>query len=164
MGLLPSQYTAILQNIYDDKSDIISSLVTTRFVNMNTNGQWVALLTEDEEDYIYWQHGFNIWASQLHLEWFATGDAFLVYPKLIQLQPAVLLLDGLLPRSEELAWLKRILSHEYCQGMSVIMLAGQFSDEERQMYLDTGAAECMLKPTSYEELEQAVARVGSYPH
>ncbi|MFD2933877.1 PleD family two-component system response regulator [Spirosoma flavum] len=129
---------------------------------MNDNWQWVALLTEDEDDYAYWQYGFGCWAAHLRVEWFATGDAFFARPGLIEGKPSVLLLDGLIPMNEEPAWLNKILEHECCQVLPIIMLAGEFMDGQQQGYLNLGAAECMIKPTNQHDLQRAILSVSRY--
>ena len=126
---------------------------------MNANQQWVAFLTEDEDDFAYWQYGFNAWAAHLRLEWFATGDAFFARPGLVDLRPTALLLDGLMPMNEEPHWLRRILDHECCQNLYVVMLSDLFLDDEQQLYLNMGAAACLTKPTNQAELERAILSV-----
>ena len=129
---------------------------------MNVNQQWVALLTEDEDDFLYWQHGFDSWATHLRLEWFASGNAFFARPELLHDKPTILLLDGLMPRDEEVTWLAKILNHDCCQNVHVIVLSDHFVDNQQQTFLNIGATACMLMPTSQEELQQAVAKISSY--
>ncbi|GAB3727681.1 hypothetical protein [Spirosoma lituiforme] len=123
---------------------------------MSTNRQWVALLTEDEDDFAYWQFGFKNWTNHLQVEWFATGDAFFERADLATAPPAVLLLDGLIPSNDEPHWLRRILEHECCQNLVVIMLSDQFTEEEQRQYKALGASAFMIKPESQLELETAV--------
>ncbi|MBD2755084.1 hypothetical protein [Spirosoma validum] len=129
---------------------------------MNTSGQWVAMLTEDEDDYLFWQYGFKAWAAHFRLEWFATGNAFFERQALQQNRPGALLLNGLIPLSEEPNWLAKILKHVCCQGLNVIILADLFPDDQRQMYMSLGAVECMILPTTQRELEQAVRKIIAY--
>ncbi len=129
---------------------------------MNNDWPWIALLTEDEDDYAYWQYGFGCWATHLRMEWFATGEAFFARPGLMNIGPAVVLLDGLIPMNEESHWLAKILKHECCQGLSVIMLADQFPDDQQQMYMDMGAVDCMVKPINQQDLQKAILAVSRY--
>ena len=126
---------------------------------MNANQQWVAFLTEDEDDFAYWQYGFNAWAAHLRLEWFATGDSFFARPGLVEFRPTALLLDGLMPMSEEPQWLRRILDHDCCQNLHVVMLSDLFLDDEQQLYLNMGAAACLTKPTNQDELQRAILSI-----
>lgn len=124
---------------------------------MNTNRQWVALLSEDEDDFAYWQFGFKNWKNHLEVEWFATGEAFFNRPDLDTSPPVVLLLDGLIPSNDESNWLRRILEHECCQNLAVIMLSDRFTEEEQHQYKSLGASAFMIKPESQIELETAVS-------
>lgn len=129
---------------------------------MNTNRQWVALLTEDEDDFAYWQFGFTSWANHLKIEWFATGNAFFDRSDLAISPPAVLLLDGLIPSNDEPQWLRRILEHDCCQNLAVIMLSDQFTESEYEQYTALGARAFVIKPASQLELEKAVLSVSQY--
>ncbi|GAB3806003.1 hypothetical protein GCM10028819_40460 [Spirosoma humi] len=129
---------------------------------MNTNRQWVALLTEDEDDFAYWQFGFANWANHIELNWFATGDAFFDRPDLTASPPVVLLLDGLIPNNDEPHWLRRIVAHECCRKMAIVMLADHFTDAERQQYGELGAIDFIIKPVNQSELERAILSVRQY--
>lgn len=129
---------------------------------MNTNRQWVALLTEDEDDFAYWQFGFKNWANHLEIEWFATGDAFFDRPDLTTSPPVALLLDGLVPNNDEPYWLRRIVAHECCRALAVVMLSDHFTDAERQQFKALGASGFIIKPANQLELERAVLSIRQY--
>ena len=129
---------------------------------MNTNRQWVALLTEDEDDFAYWQFGFLKWASHIQIEWFATGDAFFDRPDLTTSPPAVLLLDGLIPTNDEPHWLHRILEHDCCRELAIIMLSDNFTDDEQRQFKAIGATAFIIKPANQLELEKAVLSVSKH--
>jgi len=129
---------------------------------MNTNRQWVALLTEDEDDFAYWQFGFTTWANHIKLDWFATGDAFFDRPDLTAYPPVALLLDGLVPSNDEPHWLHRILAHGCCRGLAVIMLSDNFTDAEREQYMALGAIDFIIKPANQLELEKAILSICQY--
>lgn len=129
---------------------------------MNTNRQWVALLTEDEDDFAYWQFGFATWASHIQIEWFATGDSFFCWPDLTTFPPAVLVLDGLIPSNNEPHWLRRLAEYDCFQGMPIVMLSDHFTDGEQSQFRALGATAFMIKPASQLELEKAVLSIRQY--
>jgi len=129
---------------------------------MNTNRHWVALLTEDEDDFAYWQFGFATWASHIQIEWFATGDAFFRHPDLTTSPPAVVVLDGLIPSNDEPRWLSRIVEHDCCKELTVIMLADHFVDDEKRKFKALGARDFIIKPASQLELKEAILSVSQY--
>ncbi|WP_052731206.1 response regulator [Spirosoma radiotolerans] len=123
---------------------------------MNTTAYWVALLDEDEDDFVFWQHGFRTWATEGELKWYSSAERFLSEATASPTKPSAIVLDGVVPKGEEAAWLKTFLSHICCANTPVFMLVGQSNEEDRQRYLDQGATDYLIKPTSSEELEKIV--------
>ncbi|GAB3770041.1 response regulator [Spirosoma horti] len=123
---------------------------------MNTSAFWVALLDEDEDDFVFWQHGFRTWATEGELKWYSSAERFLNEAITAPTKPSAIVLDGVVPKGEEVAWLKTLLSHVCCENTPVFMLVGQLKEEDRQRYLDQGATDYLIKPTSSEELEKIV--------
>ena len=125
---------------------------------MNTDKAWIALLDEDEDDFLFWQHGFRSWAGAVELKWFKSAESFLsetaTGPK-----PIAVVLDGVVPSGEEEAWLSTFLANDCCQNTPIYMLTGQFNEDDQQTYLALGATGYLIKPTSREELQRIVVKV-----
>ena len=128
---------------------------------MNTDRAWVALLDEDEDDFLFWQHGFQRWAGEVELMWFKTAESFLVAtasgPK-----PIAVVLDGVVPPGEEEAWLSKFLINDCCQNTPIFMLTEQFKEDDQQLYLELGATDYLIKPTNRGELQRIVIKVSGY--
>ena len=123
---------------------------------MRTTAYWVALLDEDEDDFLFWQHGFRTWAAEGELKWFVSAERFLDEAIKAATKPSAIVLDGVVPKGEEAAWLKTFLTHVCCKNIPVFMLVGQAKEEDRQCYLDQGATDYLIKPTSSEELQEII--------
>ena len=123
---------------------------------------WVALLDEDEDDYLFWQHGFRSWATHLDLHWFTSVHAFLTAAALGKSNPVALLMDGVVPRNEEHKWLSTMLLHPSCERASMIMLSAEMEDQQHQIYMNLGATDHLIKPVSIEELKHSVLTVSKH--
>lgn len=129
---------------------------------MEASKAWVALLDEDEDDYVFWQHGFDSWATHLELHWFPSAHAFLAASGLGKSNPAALLIDGVVPRGEEIKWLSTLLLHPSCEWTCLIMLSEEMEEESHQNYLRLGAADHFIKPVNLDELQASVLRVSGH--
>ncbi|MBD2756585.1 hypothetical protein [Spirosoma validum] len=123
---------------------------------------WVALLDEDEDDYLFWQHGFRSWATHLELHWFSSVHAFLSAAALGKSNPVALVIDGVVPRGEESKWLSTMLLHPSCEKACLIMLSAQLEEPQHQTYLNLGATDHLIKPVTVEELKSTVLRVSGH--
>lgn len=130
--------------------------------NMEAVKDWVALLDEDEDDYLFWQHGFHSWATHLDLYWFSSVHAFLSAAALGKSNPVALVMDGVVPRGEETKWLSTMLLHPSCEKACLIMLSTQLEDQQHQVYMDLGATDHLIKPVSIHELKASVLRVSGH--
>ena len=124
--------------------------------------EWVALLDEDEEDYVFWQYGFQAWAIHLDLHWFSSLSAFLSATALGKSTPVALVMDGVIPRGEETNWLSTLLLHPSCRQSCMIMLSGELKEQEHQLWLNLGATDHLLKPTNLDELKTSVLTVSRH--
>ena len=129
---------------------------------MEADKPWVALLYDDEDDYLYWHHGFRSWADHLELRWFTSPHAFLVASGLGHSHPVALLLDGVVPRGDEMNWLSTLLIHPSCQQACVIVLSDGLLKEQHQAYLRLGAADHLVKPSTHQELQAVVMKVSAH--
>ncbi|MFD2937310.1 response regulator [Spirosoma flavum] len=129
---------------------------------MEANKPWVALLDEDEDDYVFWQHGFQSWASHLELQWFTSVPAFLSATSLGKSRPVALVMDGVVPRGEETKWLSTILLHPSCEQACMIMLSSQVNDQEREAYMRLGATDHLIKPINLDQLQSVVSTVSDH--
>ncbi|WP_157816183.1 response regulator [Spirosoma pollinicola] len=129
---------------------------------MNTLKPWVALLDEDEDDYIFWQHGFRSWAQHLDLHWFSSVTEFLSATSLGNDKPVALVMDGVIPNGEEMKWLSTLLLHPSCQQACLIMLSAEVTEAERAAYLRLGASDHLQKPMHLDELQLVVSTVSSH--
>ena len=123
---------------------------------------WVALLDSDEDDFIFWQHGFGLWADHLELKWFETPEDFLDVVKAPAHKPAALIMDGVVPRGQEPTMLEAFLKHPDVKGVGIFMLSQQYIDHEHQTFLDMGATDHLIKPNNHEELKHVVLRVSEH--
>lgn len=117
---------------------------------------WVALLDEDEDDYLFWQHGFDAWATHLELHCFGSVRAFLSAASLGKSNPVALVIDGVVPRGEEAKWLSTMLLHPSCERACLIMLSGEIQEELHTTYMQLGATDHLLKPVSLDELKALI--------
>ena len=126
--------------------------------------QWVALLDEDEDedDYLFWQYGFNEWADHLDLRWFHSVNAFLSATHLGQSKPAVLVLDGVVPRGEEAKWISTLMHHASSKQARIIMLSEEMVPQHHQTYMNLGVADHLIKPSSKQMLKEVVMKVSSH--
>ncbi|GAB4039033.1 response regulator [Spirosoma jeollabukense] len=128
---------------------------------MNTDRAWIALLDEDEDDFLFWRHGFQRWAGEVDLKWFRSAEAFLLAtatgPK-----PMAVVLDGVVPTGEEEAWLSKFLVNDCCLNTPVFMLAEQFNEADQQAYQALGATGYLCKPINRDELQRIVIKLIGY--
>lgn len=129
---------------------------------MEASKDWVALLDEDEDDHLFWQHGFRSWATHLDLRCFNSLHAFIAAASLGRSNPVALLIDGLAPRGEEAKWLSTLLLHPSCEQACLIMLSEEFEDQAHENYLRLGAADHLIKPANLDELQISVGRVNEH--
>lgn len=123
---------------------------------MSTSTYWVALLDEDEDDFVFWQHGFRNWATEGELKWFISAERFLNEAIDASTKPSAIVLDGVVPKEQEATWLKTFLTHVCCENIPVFILVGQAKEDDRQRYLDQGATDYLIKPTSSAELQKII--------
>lgn len=128
---------------------------------MNTDRVWIALLDEDEDDFLFWQHGFQSWAGDVELRWFKSAESFLLETT-IGPKPIAVVLDGVVPSGEEEAWLSKFLVNDCCQNTAIFMLTEQFNEDDQQIYLALGATDYLIKPTNRAELQRLVIKVSGY--
>jgi len=121
---------------------------------------WVALL--DEDDYLFWQHGFHFWVTHLDLHWFTSISAFLSATALGRSNPVALVMDGVIPRGEETKWLSMLLLHPSCSQACMIMLSSELKEEEHQLWMNLGATDHLIKPISIDELKATVLAVSEH--
>ncbi|GAB3780683.1 hypothetical protein GCM10028818_33360 [Spirosoma horti] len=129
---------------------------------MNTIKPWVALLDADEDDYIFWQHGFSSWAQHLELYWFNSISAYFSATSLGKDTPVALVMDGVIPDGEEMKWLSTLLLHPSCQQACLIMLSAEVDEQQREASLRLGAADHLQKPSNLNDLQAAVSKVSSH--
>jgi DNA-binding response OmpR family regulator len=128
-------------------------------MTINNTKNWVALLDGDEDDFVFWQYGFQTWAADVELKWFVAAELFLSEACKAECKPMAIILDGIVPKGEEKTWLSTFLGHVCCHDTPVFMLAGQFKEEDQQSYLALGATGYLIKPTSSEELQKIILKV-----
>ncbi|SFE89980.1 response regulator [Spirosoma endophyticum] len=126
---------------------------------MNDTKPWVDLLDEDEDDYLFWQYGFNSWGSHLDLRWFTSVHAFLSEAALGKTNPVALVLDGVVPRGEETKWLSTMLLHPSCQQACLTMLSAQIEELPHERYMRIGATDHLIKPVSSNDLNVLISTV-----
>lgn len=129
---------------------------------MDIHKDWVALLDEDEDDHLFWQHGFRSWAIHLELHCFRSVHAFLSAAALGKPNPVALLMDGVVPSGEEPKWLSTLLLHPSCEQACLIMLSEEFNDQPHQKYLQLGATDHLIKPVNLVELQASVLTVSRH--
>ncbi|AUD06739.1 response regulator [Spirosoma pollinicola] len=129
---------------------------------MDTLKPWVALLDEDVDDYIFWQHGFRRWAQHLDLYWFSSVTEFLSATSLGHDKPVALVMDGVVPDGEEMKWLSTLLLHPSCQQACLIMLSAEVTQPQREAYLRLGASDHLQKPVRLQELQEIVSTVSTH--
>ena len=129
---------------------------------MERTKPWVALLDEDEDDYVFLQHGFGAWARQVDLRWFASVPAFVSAAALGQSTPVALVMGSVVPKGEEVQWLSTLLLLPSCQQGCLIMLSAAMEEKTHQTYMDLGATDHLLKPTSLDELYVVITTVSRH--
>ncbi|GAB3804994.1 hypothetical protein GCM10028819_37400 [Spirosoma humi] len=129
---------------------------------MDTIKPWVALLDADEDDYVFWQHGFLSWAQHLELYWFNSISAYLTATSLGKDMPVALVMDGVIPDGEEMKWLSTLLLHPSCQRACLIMLSAEVDDQQREASVQLGAADHLQKPSSLDELKASILQVSAH--
>jgi len=129
---------------------------------MDTIKPWVALLDADEDDYVFWQHGFGSWAQHLELYWFNSVSAFLSATSLGKDTPVALVMDGVIPDGEEMKWLSTLLLHPSCQQACLIMLSAEVDDQQREASVRLGAADHLQKPSNIHELQTMILQVSAH--
>ncbi|AUD04243.1 hypothetical protein CWM47_21805 [Spirosoma pollinicola] len=129
---------------------------------MDTIKPWVALLDADEDDYLFWQHGFRRWAQHLELYWFSSVAEFISATSLGNDKPVALVMDGVVPDGEEIKWLSTLLLHPSCQKACLIMLSGEVIEQQRIDYLRLGATDHLQKPVHLDDLQVVVLTVSNH--
>ncbi|QDK77786.1 response regulator [Spirosoma sp. KCTC 42546] len=126
---------------------------------IDTPTPWIALLDDDEDDFMFWQYGFDNWAKTISLKWFVSAESFLGEAAKAANRPTAIVLDGVVPTDDQEAWLTTFLGHVCCQNIPVFMLSGQFNQEQQQRFLALGASGYLVKPTSFQELQDIILKV-----
>ena len=129
---------------------------------MDTLKPWVALLDEDEDDYIFWQHGFRQWAQHLDLYWFSSVTEFLSATSLGKDKPVALVMDGVIPDGEEMKWLSTLLLHPSCRQACLLMLSAEVAEPQRADFLRLGATDHLQKPIRLDELRIVMSTVSNH--
>ena len=129
---------------------------------MDTVKPWVALLDADEDDYLFWQHGFGAWATHLDLRWFASVPAFVSGAAMGKSNPVALVMGSVVPRGEEVQWLSTLLLHSSCQQACLIMLSTDMEEKKHRTYMDLGATDHLAKPMTMNDLKTSVLRVSEH--
>lgn len=126
---------------------------------IQTPTPWIALLDDDEDDFMFWQYGFENWSKTIALKWFVSAEAFLGEAAKAASKPTAIVLDGVIPANDQESWLTTFLAHVCCQNIPIFMLTGQFNQEQQQRFLALGATGYLLKPTSFQELQDIILKV-----
>ena len=153
---LRTQLRVISENNTEFSSSYIHKL------SMDSLKPWVALLDEDEDDYLLWQYGFRSWAQHLELYWFSSVAEFLSATSLGKDKPVALVMDGVFPRGDEMKWLSTLLLHPVYQQACLIVLSADVDEQQREASLRIGASDHLTKPTCLDELQTAILTVNNH--
>lgn len=120
---------------------------------------WIALLDDDEDDFTFWHYGVQTWAQPVVLNWFKSAEFFLAEAAQKESKPMAIILDGIVPEDDQERWLTTFLGHVCCQNIPIFILTGQFNQSEKERFLELGATDYLLKPSTTQELHNLIQQV-----
>ncbi|RIV19403.1 response regulator [Fibrisoma montanum] len=123
--------------------------------------KWIALLDGDEEDLFIWNTGINWFANELELKSFIDPNEFLVFARQLANGPSLIIIDGIIPRGDELYWLSKIKTTPF-QTVPIIMLGGDEIMLNKEQFTRAGATDCVYKPSSFKELQNLIMYIKQY--
>lgn len=87
------------------------------------------------------------------------GDAKLAHQMIVDMRPALVLLDWMLPDTNGIEFCKRLKRDEILSEIPVIMLTARSEEDHKVQGLDAGADDYMTKPFSTRELISRIKAV-----
>ena len=125
------------------------------------NRTWIALLDSDEDDVLLWKMGINRFADGVALREFIAPHGLLAYVEEHHELPSVIIMDGVVPKGDELDWLIKFKEHAF-QRVPIAMLGGDDMMAHKEQYLHAGARDCFYKPNNVDELKTLIENILQY--
>ncbi|GAB3883215.1 response regulator [Spirosoma agri] len=123
---------------------------------MHSTNKWVALLDEDQDDFVIFQQGMNNWAPELELRWYTS---FAHFEQMLQTNadlPASIVLNGISPSGSEIDWIRQFKLTPRLAEIPVIILAEEYWEQQKQQFKTVSIYDYRTKPVNQAELKQFV--------
>lgn len=128
---------------------------------MKVNVKWVALLDEDQDDFLIVEQGFKIWATELELRWFKNFTQFEFTLLTEHTPPALIILNGIAPAGTEFEWVKQFRANPSPTRTPIIILVEDYWEEQKQLYKQLDICDYVVKPAGQGELHKLIDKVRS---
>ncbi|WP_338867939.1 hypothetical protein WBJ53_16185 [Spirosoma sp. SC4-14] len=129
---------------------------------MNVNTRWVALLDEDQDDFLILAQGINTWATGIDLVWFKN---FLQFESALQTQetpPSLIILNGIAPSGTEFEWVKQFKTSSSFIEIPIIIMVEDYWEAQKQRYKTLNISDYVTKPVGQTELKTLVDKIRSF--
>lgn len=118
---------------------------------------------DDTQDYRFLvQQVFRRFLPQYQLTLFANGQDLLTHFQASGHLPGLILLDLHMPGLDGLQVLSRLKQEPRHKPIPVVILTSSSSQAEIDQCYQAGANSCLLKPTSFEQIQVLLSLVGQY--
>lgn len=122
--------------------------------------EWVILVDEEADDRFLAQQAFKSLGSGYVLQALSTEEDLLLLLNESLHSPSLLMLGVNLPSLGGLKLLGRLRAEATYNSLPIVLLSSWDSPQVRQQARLLGATDYLLKPTSLEEMNRVVARIG----
>jgi DNA-binding response OmpR family regulator len=120
----------------------------------------ILIAEDDENDFFLMRMALKKAGAERLIKRCANGDEVVHYlGDATQERPAVILLDIKMPLRDGLETLSWIKQREYLRAIPVIMLSSSLMNSDISLALSLGAADYLVKPSTFEKLVELVNRV-----
>ncbi|QHW00212.1 response regulator [Spirosoma endbachense] len=126
---------------------------------MKSDNNWVALLDEDQDDFMILQQGINTWAPNLELYWFKSFTQFEQQLQTDRNLPSSIVLNGISPTGSEIDWIKRFKLDSRLAEIPIIILTEEYWETQNQLYRSVGVFDYQTKPVSQNDLKHFIGRI-----
>lgn len=113
----------------------------------------------DDDNFLLLNSGFQPFATGVILTWFDSPQVFLSAQRWEQQPIHLLVLNLYLGVETGKYWQPKLLAHECCQGVPIVIHSGSGVPGDRQQMMAMGAADLIVKAVDAGQMQHVVARM-----